>query len=406
MIDENLLEFNVIAKPEKDLFKKIQSNAKFKTISDVLKTKVGINNFYNFSIQLKSTIVLRDIVLNSQFVSGWARSSQVLNDNDSKFSIYKFLTRSETETNAWIKQMEELEAAGHSMDNMRSLIYLDSIGDYAISIDILHLLYLTIVLSCIHDNLDSDHEDLKIEIKWFQDKFSDLLAEYDVDWKDFSKSMLNAAFCDFPAINGATIDLADVVKEDVYSVAATYSVIGQIWRHRTLMKRYSADTYTDEVKVAKICTAQYNFNEIGMHKDIAELVKKQTSAAKNIYGLCQGTITPFKFTGTTGAVYKALSQRTCFINDSPQFKDAFSQFQRKYPGLKLLPPCKLNTTSSNSCYVGYVNESRLRGEEKTQVVCPIWCKSQGKLDAYKASLESTKTQWYLENLDLWKNVCK
>lgn len=170
--------------------------------------------------------------------------------------------------------MEELEAAGHSMDNMRSLIYLDSIGDYAISIDILHLLYLTIVLSCIHDNLDSDHEDLKIEVKWFQDKFSDLLAEYDVDWKDFSKSMLNAAFYDFPAINGATIDLADVVKEDVYSVAATYSVIGQIWRHRTLMKRYSADTYTDEVKVAKVCTEQYNFNEIGMHKDIAELVKK------------------------------------------------------------------------------------------------------------------------------------
>lgn len=50
MVNESFLEFNVLTKPEKDLFKKIQSNAKFKTISDVLKTKVGINNFYNFSI--------------------------------------------------------------------------------------------------------------------------------------------------------------------------------------------------------------------------------------------------------------------------------------------------------------------------------------------------------------------
>ena len=406
MIDETLLDFQVLAKPEKDLFKKIQSNAKFKTISDVLKTKVGINNFYNFSICLKSTIVLRDIVLNSQFVSGWARSSQVLNDNDSKFSVYKFLSRSKDETNAWIKQMEELEAAGHSMDNMRALIYLDSIGDYAISIDILHLLYLTIVLDCIHENLDQTHDDFKLEVKWFIDKFQALLLEYDVQWQDFKNSMRDAAFADFPAINGANVDIANIAREDVYSIAATYSVIGQIWRHRTLLKQYSAKTYSEEVEVAKMCTKLYNFNDIGMHKDIADLVRSQTEKATNIYGLCQGTITPFKFTGTVGAIHKALSQRTCFINDSPQFKEAFEQFSRKYPKLLLLPPCKLNTTSTNSCYVGYVNESRLRGEEKTQVACPIWCKSQGKLDAYKTSLESPKTQWYLDNLDLWKNVCK
>jgi hypothetical protein len=149
MINASLLSFEVLSKPEKELFKKIQSNAKFKSIGDVLKTKVGINNFYNFSICLTSSIVFRDIVLNSQFVSGWARSTQVLNDNDSKFAVYKFLTRTDEQTAKWIQMMEKLEADGHSMDNMRSLIYLDSISDYAISIDILHLLYLAIVLECI-----------------------------------------------------------------------------------------------------------------------------------------------------------------------------------------------------------------------------------------------------------------
>ncbi len=411
MINASLLSFEVLSKPEKELFKKIQSNAKFKSIGDVLKTKVGINNFYNFSICLTSSIVFRDIVLNSQFVSGWARSTQVLNDNDSKFAVYKFLTRTDEQTAKWIQMMEKLEADGHSMDNMRSLIYLDSISDYAISIDILHLLYLAIVLECIQRNLDETHADLKLEINWFLEKIGWLLDEYIVDqyntsWRDFINPMLDAAFFDFPAINGKKIDIADITKEDVYNVSATYSVIGQIWRHRTLVKQYSAHTYKEEVEAAKICTTLYNYNEIGMHREVSELVKIQTAKAASMYDLCQGTVLPFKFSGTVGAVHKALSQRTCFINDSPQFKDAFAQFIKKNPTLKLLPPCKLNTTSTNSCYVGYVNESRRRGEEKTQVICPIYAKSRGYDEDCKKSLDTVKSQWYLENLDGWKIVCK
>ena len=105
MFNEQFLSFNVLTKPEKDLFNVIQSNAKFKSLNDIIKTKVGINNFYNFSITLKSSILFRDIVLNSQFVSAWARSTQVLNDNDSKYARYKFLTKSEEETNKWINMI-------------------------------------------------------------------------------------------------------------------------------------------------------------------------------------------------------------------------------------------------------------------------------------------------------------
>lgn len=93
MINKQYLQFKVLTKPKKDLFKVVQANAKFKTLNDVLRTKVGINNFYNFSIAIESSIVMRDIILNSQFVSGWARSSQVLNKTDSKFAGYRFLTR-------------------------------------------------------------------------------------------------------------------------------------------------------------------------------------------------------------------------------------------------------------------------------------------------------------------------
>ena len=86
MINKSYLKFEVLTKSKKDLSKTVQSNAKFKTLSDVVRTKVGINNFYNFSIAIKSSIVMRDIIMNSGFVSGWARSSQVLNKTDSKFA--------------------------------------------------------------------------------------------------------------------------------------------------------------------------------------------------------------------------------------------------------------------------------------------------------------------------------
>ena len=116
---------------------------------------------------------------------------------------------------------------------------------------------------------------------------------------------------------------------------------------------------------------------IGMHKDIADGIVAFTADAKSVYDLCQGTIVPFVFSGTVGAIRKALSQRTCYINDSPQFKDAFDAFKKNHPDMHLIPPCKLNTTETNSCYVGYVNESRRRGDEKTQICCQIYCKAKG-----------------------------
>lgn len=227
MINKQYLQFKVLTKPKKDLFKVVQANAKFKTLNDVLRTKVGINNFYNFSIAIESTIVMRDIILNSQFVSGWARSSQVLNKTDSKFAGYRFLTRDKEETNKWIRIMESLEMQGHSMDNMRSLIYLDSITNYAISIDILHLLYITIILDSIYNNLDETHNDLKDEVGFFLYKFNDLLYhEYDIDYAEY-ENMLGDALCDFPVINAERqIPVGNITDEYMYGISATYSVIG------------------------------------------------------------------------------------------------------------------------------------------------------------------------------------
>lgn len=402
----NLLSFDVIVAPEKELFKKIQSNAKFKTLSEVIRTKVGINNFYNFSIAVKSTIAMRDIILNSQFISGWARSSQVLNDNDSKFGRYCFLSRTTEENKKWIKMMEDLEAKGHSMDNMRSLIYLDSVGDYAFNIDLLNLIYLTLVLDSIWNNLnDSSFSE---EILYFIHKFDELLETYGINYSEF-KDMLPFALSNFPAINAQnSIDLNDITREKVYSINATYSVCGQLWRHRTLVKKYKFNTYKEEVEEAKKLTENYDFSEIGMHIDIANKVKELTSNAKSIYDLCQGSIIPMEFSGTTGAIHKALSQRTCFINDSPQFKDAFNDFIKLHPEKEfaLLPPCKLNCTSSNKCYVSYVNESRRRGEEKTQICCPIYAKANGYVEDFEKSKNASKTKWYVENLKYWNNVVK
>lgn len=406
MIREEYLKFAVFQKPDRDLYKHVQANAKFKTLSDVVRTKVGINNFYNFGIAVESSIVMRDIILNSQFVSGWARSSQVLNSTDSKFAAYRFLTKTVDETESWIKMMEELESKGHSMDNMRSLITLDSITNYAFSIDILNLLYLTIVLDSIYNHLDSTYEDLKTEIEFFLRKFDCLLCGgYGIAYVNFKKSMLDDALRNFPAIDvEKLVKLEDITGEHVYSINATYSVIGQIWRHRMLVKKYGKETYSSLVCKAKSLTSKYDFNLIGMDKEIADKVIETTIDAKSIYGLCQGSIVPFEFSGTVGAIHKALSQRTCFINDSPQFKDAFDLFKMNHPDLKLLPPCKLNTTATNNCYVGYVNESRRRGEEKTQVVCPIYCKAKGYEEDLKTTLDASKTKWYVDNLDYWKNV--
>ena len=116
---------------------------------------------------------------------------------------------------------------GHLMDNMRSLIYLDSITNYAISIDILHLLYLTIILDSIYNNLDDTYDDLKDEVGFFLYKFNDLLYyEYDIDYAEY-ENMFNDAIRDFPAINvEKQITVNDITGEYSYNIAATYSVVG------------------------------------------------------------------------------------------------------------------------------------------------------------------------------------
>ena len=67
----------------KDVWKNIVQNAKFDKIEQILATKVGINNFLHISINFQTSVLLRDIIVNSPFVSAWGRSTQVLNDTDS-----------------------------------------------------------------------------------------------------------------------------------------------------------------------------------------------------------------------------------------------------------------------------------------------------------------------------------
>ena len=49
----------------------------------------------------------------------------------------------------------------------------------------------------------------------------------------------------------------DYNLENVYKINATYSVIGQIWRHRTLVKKYTFNNYEDELSAAKTLTKNY-----------------------------------------------------------------------------------------------------------------------------------------------------
>jgi hypothetical protein len=72
-----------ISLSDKDEWKKIIANAKFTEISQLLKTRVGINNFIHLILNFETSILLRDIIVNSPFVSAWGRSTQVLNKTDS-----------------------------------------------------------------------------------------------------------------------------------------------------------------------------------------------------------------------------------------------------------------------------------------------------------------------------------
>lgn len=407
MINKEFLDFKVLVKPEKDLFKTIQSNAKFTELSQIVKTKVGINNFYNFSIAFKSSIIFRDIVLNCPYVSGWARSTQVLNDTDSKFNSYRFLTMTEADNDRWIDIMKLLENSGHTMDNMRCLIRLDSITDYAINTDLLHLIYLTLILNKMQMNLENNSKllDLREEILYFKIKLDELLSEsFDIDFLDYT-SMLTDAQREFNAIETdiAGYRFEDATKEKVFDINSTYSVVGQMFRHRTLNKAYALDTYEKLLGASIFLTKNYDYSLIEVHPEISRLIKDYTCNADNIYKLVQGSIVPIVISGTTGAIYKALCQRTCYINDTPHFKDALNDFIKENPSLMLTPPCKFN---GKNCYVSYVNSSRMKGEEFTQIPCPIWCKANGYNDAFIKASKTQKTEWYKNNLIIWSKACE
>jgi hypothetical protein len=78
-----------ISLSDRNEWKKIVANAKFTQISQLLKTKVGINNFIHLVLNFETSLLLRDIIVNSPFVSAWGRSTQVLNKTDSAFSVYR-----------------------------------------------------------------------------------------------------------------------------------------------------------------------------------------------------------------------------------------------------------------------------------------------------------------------------
>lgn len=399
-MNTDLLEMKVLSRPDKELYKTIQSNAKFKSLDDIVRTKVGINNFYHFSIAFKSTILFRDIVLNCPFVSGWARSSQVLNNSDSKFDGYKFYHLDETGTKQHIDMLKSMENKNYSMDNIRCLIPLGTITDYAISIDLLTLVYLYNSLNITKSKFDiTTNSQLMSEIDYFRIAIGALLDEYVTDIGAYA-NMLNDANYAFNTIYSPINAFKDTTKEKCYKLDTTYSVVGQLFRHRTLYKRYNASDYHELLIESQAKTKDYDYNAIEVNPEITGLIKNETKNANNIYKLVQGSIIPILITGTTGAIYKALCQRACFINDTPQFEDVFRQFAAEHEddNLSIKPPCKFN---GRTCYVGYVNNSRLKGEEKTQIPCPVWCKANGYIEAYKDALSSDKTQWYIDNLDGW-----
>lgn len=396
------LSFDVLQKPDKDLYKIIQSNAKFKSLNDVVKTKVGINNFYNFSIAIKSSILMRDIILNCPYVSGWARSSQVLNDGDSKFDVYKFIHTNEDEEFMIKAELKELENKGHSMDNMRCLIPLGTITDYAMNIDLLTLVYLALTLRDMKLDAQACGLDVIIldELMFFYSKIIDLLNEYELQLDSFDAMLKDATMAFNPINVSGSYNFYDNTKSCVLDLDVTYSVVGQLFRHRTLFKRYRANSYARLVEMSQLLTETTNLEEIGIHTDIAQIVKAETAIAKNAYQLVQGSIIPIQITGTDAALHKALCQRICYINDTPHFKDAIEKFGKHRPDLKLVPPCRM---LGKTCYVGYVNESRLRGEEKTQIVCPIWANANCTKEEQQIAMYSDKTKWYFDNIDCYRS---
>lgn len=407
---------DVIQLPDKDLYKVIQSNAKFKSLKDVLKTKVGINNFYNIMLSIKSSIFMRDILLNSQYVSAWARSSQVLNSTDSKFSVYVPFDSSYDV--AWNKVHNDLiayEYDGYSMDNMRTLLPLYLMTDYNISINLMSLVYLYITLS---NGIKANAfyvEEAKVFVAFLLDIFKKYeLADDLAELESYFIKDIESQFQSYDVI--AADKLCKLTDLENYEFKATYSVVGQVFRHRTIYKCFKYNTSKEFLifmECTKNNTQEYlstdKFEVIGVPTNIAYNINAITHAANSPYEFCQGSILDVVINGTPASIYKTLSQRTCFINDTLHFSDAFIEFERRHPTKKLIPPCKANC-SGNGCYVEYVNISRMKGEEKTQIPCPIWytAQLQKNIDGFNAeqlaNIDSNKkTKWYYNNIKTWSN---
>ena len=364
---------------DKDEWKKIVANAKFTEIAQLLKTKVGINNFIHLSLNFETSLLLRDIIVNSPFVSAWGRSTQVLNKTDSAFSIYRPVDSIYSEYHkSMISEMEILYKAGNVQDNIRMLVPLGSITNFAISIDIMTCVKLILVL-------DSVQGDLKEEARIIADQlFSILNTNYGITQEtidNVKESYLYDIDKDFQYMSK---DLSKITGLDVVSAPVTYSVIGQILRHRTIFKNFNIDLVE-----ARQLTAAYDYTFIETPTVISDLIKNITRNSNSMYTLLQGSIFTVNFSGFKPYVQKMFNQRSCCINDTKQFAGILPK--------NAIPPCKCNVEKFG-CYVEYVNQSRLKNEELTQTPCPIWAESQG----ITKFTSNPKYDYFYNNIMSWK----
>ena len=368
-----------ISLSDRDEWKKIIANAKFTEISQLLKTKVGINNFIHLILNFETSILLRDIIVNSPFVSAWGRSTQVLNKTDSAFSVYRPVNSDYEEYHKdMIYEMEKLYKAGNIQDNIRMLVPLGSITNYAISIDIMTCVKLILVLDSVKDDLYEEAQTIADQL------FNILIENYGLTHEiinSVSESYMYDIDKDFQYMSK---DLSNITGLEVISAPVTYSVIGQIIRHRTVFKNFNID-----LKEAKQNTANYDYSFIETPVEIGHLVKDITRNTSSIYQLLQGSILTVNFSGFLPYIKKMFNQRSCCINDTKQFAEIIPQTS--------IPPCKCNVAKFG-CYVEYVNQSRLKNEELTQTPCPIWAESQG-MSKYT---DNPKYDFFYKNITSWQ----
>lgn len=374
-----LSKVTAISLSERDEWKKIIANAKFTEISQLLKTKVGINNFIHLILNFETSILLRDIIVNSPFVSAWGRSTQVLNKTDSAFSVYQPVCSDYTEYHKdIIREMECLYKNGHIQDNIRMLVPLGSITNYAISIDIMTCVKLILVL-------DSVRGDLYVEAQNIANQLFNILAENYGLTRDIINSVTESYMYDIDKdFQYMSKDLSKITGLAVMSAPVTYSVIGQIIRHRTVFKNFNVD-----LTEAKTLTENYDYSFIETPHDISKIVKDITQNSSSLYQLMQGSILTVNFSGFSPYIQKMFNQRSCCINDTKQFAGIMPK--------NAIPPCKCNV-GKFGCYVEYVNKSRLKNEELTQTPCPIWAESQG-ITKYT---NNPKYDYFYKNITSWK----